>query len=98
MTIKNLLFTLSANKRNGVLYIGVTSNLIKRVWQHKNSDVDGFSKKYKIKMLVWYEQHHCMESAIIGEKQIKIWKREWKLNLTNKMNPDWQDLDWLVSK
>ncbi len=67
------------NKRNGTIYIGVTSDLLKRVYEHKNDIVDGFSKKYGTHCLVWYEQHETAESAIVREKQIKKWNRKWKL-------------------
>ncbi len=80
------------NKRNGTLYIGVTSDLVKRVWEHKNSMVVGFTKRYKVHQLVWYELHESMESAILREKRLKDWKRSWKLKLIESMNPDWQDL------
>ena len=81
-----------ANKRNGTLYIGVTSNLVKRVWEHKNDQVDGFTKQYEVHRLVWFEQHEEMESAIIREKQIKKWERSWKIRLISEMNPKWHDL------
>jgi putative endonuclease len=81
-----------ANKRNGTLYTGMTSDLVKRVWQHKNSMVDGFTKKYDIKLLVYYEVHHRAEDAIRREKQIKKWKRTWKLKLIEEINPNWDDL------
>jgi putative endonuclease len=81
-----------ASKRNGTLYIGVTSNLIKRVWEHKNKLVKGFSKQYDVHQLVWYELHESMESAILREKRVKGWKRSWKLNLIERMNPDWKNL------
>lgn len=81
-----------ASKRNGTLYAGVTSNLIKRVWEHKNNQVDGFTKKYGVHTLVWYEAHETMMSAIAREKAIKEWKRKWKLELIESMNPDWKDL------
>ncbi len=81
-----------ASKRNGTLYIGVTSNLIKRVWEHKNKLVKGFSKQYDVHQLVWYELHESMESAIMREKRVKGWKRSWKLNLIERMNPDWKNL------
>ena len=81
-----------ASKRNGTLYIGVTSDLIKRVWQHKNGVIGGFTKKYKAHYLVWYELHSSMETAIIREKRLKAWKRQWKLELIEKMNPEWNDL------
>lgn len=81
-----------ASKRNGTLYIGVTSDLVRRVWQHKDGAVDGFTKQYGIKMLVWFEQHGTMETAILREKQIKEWKRKWKLELIEQENPNWTDL------
>jgi len=81
-----------ASKRNGSLYIGVTSDLVQRVWQHKNHVVDGFSKKYHTDVLVWYELHGDMESAILREKAMKEWKRAWKMRLIEEQNPDWRDL------
>ena len=81
-----------ASKRNGTLYTGVTSDLAKRVYEHKNDLIDGFTKRYQVHHLVWYELHENMESAILREKRIKVWKRNWKLNLIESMNPDWQDL------
>jgi len=81
-----------ASKRNGTLYIGVTSDLAKRVWQHKNDVVDGFTKRYSVHQLVWYELHETMESAIEREKTLKNWKRAWKLELIENSNPSWQDL------
>ena len=81
-----------ASKRNGTLYVGVTSNLIQRVWQHKNDLVAGFTKRYGVHTLVWYEGHETMESAIGREKAIKEWKRAWKLELIEKHNPAWLDL------
>jgi len=81
-----------ASKRNGTLYVGVTSDLIRRVWEHKNNMVAGFTKRYGIHQLVWYELQENMESAIIREKRIKEWKRKWKLKLIEKNNPNWQDL------
>ena len=81
-----------ANKRNGTLYIGVTSNLLQRVWQHKNDLVEGFTKRYGVHMLVWYESHETMENAITREKAIKEWKRTWKLRMIEKENPAWRDL------
>ncbi len=86
---------LMASQRNGTLYVGVTSDLIKRVWQHKNHVVEGFTDKYGIDLLVWFEQHETMESAITREKAIKKWNRAWKLALIEKTNPDWADL-WFV--
>lgn len=81
-----------ASKRNGTLYIGVTSDLVKRIWQHKESFVDSFTKKYAVKTLVYYEQHGSAESAIRREKRLKEWKRKWKLELIEKHNPSWEDL------
>ena len=81
-----------ASGPNGTLYIGVTSNLVKRVWEHKSNLVAGFTKKYKVHKLVWYEQHPDMESAIIREKQLKKWNRRWKIRLIVEMNPQWNDL------
>jgi putative endonuclease len=74
------------------LYCGVTSNLIQRVWQHKNDFVEGFTKRYKVHALVWYEVHETMESAIAREKAIKEWQRAWKLKLIETANPAWRDL------
>ncbi len=81
-----------ASGRNGTLYTGVTSDLIARVWQHKNSVVEGFTEKYDVHMLVYFEQHGDMLSAIEREKRIKKWSREWKLRLIEKHNPAWKDL------
>jgi putative endonuclease len=81
-----------ASKRNGTLYIGVTSGLIKRIWEHKNNLVEGFTKRYRVHNLVWYELHENMESAILREKTLKEWKRMWKLELIERSNPDWNDL------
>lgn len=81
-----------ASKRNGTLYVGVTSDLAVRVWQHRNDVVEGFTKKYGVHMLVYFELHDDMESAIVREKRLKKWNREWKLRLIEEMNPDWDDL------
>jgi putative endonuclease len=81
-----------ASKRNGTLYIGVTSELTKRVWEHKNDVVEGFTKRYGVHQLVWYELHEIMDSAIQREKQLKEWKRQWKLKLIEEANPNWLDL------
>ena len=81
-----------ASKRNGTLYIGVTSDMAKRVWEHKNDLVEGFTKRYDVHSLVWYELHESMESAIKREKSMKEWKRVWKLELIESVNPDWDDL------
>ena len=81
-----------ANKRNGTLYTGVTSNLPQRAWQHRDGVADSFSKRYGCKMLVWYEMADTMESAILREKQIKGGSRARKLALIEALNPDWEDL------
>ncbi|MDP3973480.1 MAG: GIY-YIG nuclease family protein [Candidatus Daviesbacteria bacterium] len=77
---------------NGTLYIGVTDNLVRRVWEHKHDLVEGFTKKYDIHDLVYYGQHQDINEAILREKQMKKWKRYWKIKLINKMNPKWKDL------
>ncbi len=81
-----------ASRRNGTLYIGVTSDLQKRVWVHKNDLVEGFTKKYVVHRLVYYELHDDMVSAIRREKQMKKWNRAWKLELIERQNPGWKDL------
>jgi putative endonuclease len=81
-----------ANSRVGTLYIGVTRNLVERVWQHKSDLVDGFSMKYQIHLLVYFELHNSISSAILREKKFKKWNRKWKLKLIEESNPDWLDL------
>jgi putative endonuclease len=81
-----------AGKRNGTLYTGVTSDLVKRVWQHKTDLVGGFTQKYNVKNLVYYEAHQKAESAITREKRIKKWRRAWKIKLIEERNPNWDDL------
>jgi putative endonuclease len=81
-----------ASKPYGTLYTGVSSDLLGRTWQHKNDCVDSFTKRYRVHRLVYYEQTESIESAIDREKQIKKWRRRWKLDLIEKMNPDWKDL------
>ena len=81
-----------ASKRNGTLYVGVTSDLAVRVWQHRNDIVEGFTKKHGVNMLVYFELHDYMESAIVREKRLKKWNRAWKLRFIEEMNPDWNDL------
>jgi putative endonuclease len=83
---------LLASRRNGTLYVGVTSNLITRTDQHRRSLVPGFTQDYGVRTLVWFEQHATMEHAIIREKRIKKWNRAWKLELIERDNPDWRDL------
>jgi len=80
------------NKKNGTLYIGVTNNLMKRVYEHKNNLVEGFTKKYGLHRLVYYKQTEDVKSAIQREKKLKTWQRQWKIELIEKMNPDWNDL------
>ena len=81
-----------ASEPYGTLYVGVTSDLVKRIWEHKNGFVEGFTKKYGVKQLVWYEEHGSIISAIEREKRIKRWHRDWKVNLIQAMNPQWDDL------
>ncbi|HEX5340253.1 MAG TPA: GIY-YIG nuclease family protein [Gammaproteobacteria bacterium] len=81
-----------ASQRNGTLYIGVTSNLVKRIWEHKTDSAAGFTREYGVHMLMWYEQCETMEAAIHREKTLKAWKRTWKLRLIEESNPEWQDL------
>ncbi|GAB3376408.1 GIY-YIG nuclease family protein [Spongiibacter taiwanensis] len=81
-----------ANKRNGTLYVGVTSNLAARVWQHKHNLVEGFSRRYKTHLLVYYELHDTVYEAITREKRLKKWRRAWKIELIESMNPAWRDL------
>ena len=83
---------LLASKRNGTLYTGVTSDLVQRVWQHQNGVVEGFTKRYGVHLLVWFELHETMLSAIAREKAIKEWKRAWKIELIETSNPTWRDL------
>ena len=84
-----------ASKRNGTLYVGVTSDVVKRGWEHRNGLVEGFTKKYSIHSLVYYEMHENMLAAITREKQIKKWNRAWKLRLIEQGNPQWRDL-WRI--
>ena len=81
-----------ASQRNGTLYVGVTSNLPGRVWQHRSDGLESFTKRYRVHDLVWFELHESMESAITREKAIKAWKRIWKLQLIEQTNPYWRDL------
>lgn len=81
-----------ASKHNGTLYIGVTSDLIRRAYEHKNNLVEGFTKKYGVHLLVYFEPCEDMHSAITREKQLKKWNRSWKLRLIKERNPDWKDL------
>ncbi len=81
-----------ASKRNGALYIGVTSNLVQRIWQHRNNAVAGFTNKFNVHRLVYYELCDDMYEALVREKRLKRWRRKWKLTLIEKGNPDWRDL------
>ncbi len=81
-----------ANARNGTIYTGVTSDLPGRAYQHRTGAIEGFTKRYGCKLLVWYEVHNEMESAILREKRIKEWKRAWKIDLIERENPTWRDL------
>lgn len=81
-----------ASQKNGTLYIGVTSELVQRTWKHKEKFYEGFTKKYGVTTLVWFEVHETAESAIRKEKRLKKYPRQWKINLINEMNPDWKDL------
>jgi putative endonuclease len=83
---------LLASGRYGTLYTGVTSDLVKRAWQHRESVTGGFTKKYGVKQLVWYEVHNDVLAAITREKQIKKWNRAWKIELIQQQNPQWRDL------
>ena len=86
-----------ASKRNGTLYIGVTSDLGKRVWQHQNSLANSFTSQYKVRMLVYYELHPTMVDAIRREKRLKKWNRAWKLELIEKVNAEWRDLSSTIA-
>ena len=80
------------NKRNGTLYVGVTSDIVKRIWEPKNNLVEGFTKSYEVHQLIWYELYDNIEDAIKREKRLKDWKRNWKLELIERSNSAWQDL------
>lgn len=81
-----------ASKRNGTLYVGMTDNLVARIWQHRQGVVPGFTKRYGVRTLVWCEQHETRESALLRERQIKKWNRKWKLETIETANPAWRDL------
>lgn len=87
-----------ANKRMGTLYTGVTNDLTKRVWEHKNNQGSKFTAKYKVYNLVWYEQHQSIEEAITREKHIKEWNRDWKIEVIEDMNPHWNDLYQILNE
>ena len=90
--MKSAYVYLMASGRNGTLYVGVTTDLIRRVYEHKHDLVEGFTKRYHVHRLVWFEKCDAIRAAIAREKQIKKWKREWKLELIEELNPDWRDL------
>jgi len=92
MTMKEYFVYILASKKNGTLYIGMTNDLIKRVFEHKSDPIEGFTKKYSVHTLVYYERFSDVYSAIAREKQMKKWKRQWKIELIEKNNPRWQDL------
>jgi putative endonuclease len=81
-----------ASRRNGTLYIGMTDDLARRMWEHRAGVVPGFTKQYGVTMLVWYEVHESRASAFVRERQLKKWNRAWKLQLIEQMNPAWRDL------
>ena len=89
---KNPCVYILTNKRNGTLYVGVTSDLVHRVWQHRNHVTSGFTSRYRVHTLVWYESHESMMGAITREKSLKRWHRHWKLALIEQTNPTWRDL------
>lgn len=90
--MKSYYVYIMTSQRNGTLYTGFTSDLVKRVWQHKSAQCAGFTAKYKVNQLVYYEVHEDVYAAIKREKNIQAWKREWKLRLIEQNNPDWDDL------
>ena len=81
-----------ANKKNGTIYIGVTNEIVKRIGEHKNNLINGFTSRYEIHKLVYFEEYSDIREAISREKQLKNWKRDWKIELIEKVNPDWNDL------
>ncbi len=91
-TMEQYYLYIMTNKKNGTLYTGVTNDLIKRVYKHKEGLIEGFTKRYNLKKLVYYEVFNDIREAIKREKAIKKWRREWKIKLIEKMNPDWMDL------
>ena len=91
-SMKTFYIYIMASKKNGTLYIGVTNDLRRRVWQHKNDMLEGFTKKYSVHYLVWYEVTNEVQEAIQREKQMKKWNRQWKINLIESENPEWADL------
>lgn len=92
MYSKNYFVYILASKRNGTTYIGVTNDLLRRVYEHKIGKIEGFTKKYKVNKLVWYEESGDINAAIYREKQLKKWNRSWKLKIIEEFNPNWEDL------
>ncbi|NVJ67147.1 MAG: GIY-YIG nuclease family protein [Gammaproteobacteria bacterium] len=86
-----------ASKYHGVLYVGATTDLMKRIYQHKQGQVEGFTKQYAVKKLVYFEVHEGFQGAFLRERQIKTWLRQWKINLIEKVNPNWDDLYYKIS-
>lgn len=89
---KSFFVYILTNKKNGVLYIGMTNSLLRRIQQHKSKEIEGFSKRYNLTKLVYYEIIDDVRSAIVREKQMQAWKRQWKIELIEKENPEWRDL------
>ncbi len=96
-TMKTYFIYILASKRNGTLYIGVTNDLKRRLHEHKQGLVAGFTKEYSVNRLVWYDQTNAVEEAIVREKQLKKWNRQWKIRLIEELNPSWKDLaaEWV---
>ena len=90
--MKQFFVYILASERNGTLYIGMTSNLVQRIWQHREKVVDGFTERYGVVRLVWFAEFGSAEAAIVREKQLKKWNRAWKMRLIEKENPTWRDL------
>jgi len=90
--LKSYYVYILASKRTGTLYIGVTNALLRRVYEHKNGMIEGFTKRYSVHMLVYYEQYDSTEAAIQREKRLKFWHRKWKIRLIEETNPEWKDL------
>jgi len=90
--VKRFFVYLLASDRNGTLYVGMTSDLVRRVWQHREKVVDGFTEKYAVDRLVWFAEFGTAEAAIVREKQVKKWNRAWKIRLIEEANPNWDDL------
>ncbi len=90
--MKNYYVYIVTNKPRGTLYVGMTNNLVRRGYEHRNGLIDGFTKKYKLKRLVYFEVFNCVEDTILREKRLKKWNRQWKIELIEKVNPEWIDL------